>query len=182
MKPNPLKMLALLFSVSAAGFYVWHASRKDPAQSQKPVPVTQADDFTEPLAGLDVTGKERDTATDNNQPETLIQSGKNPNRIIRAEEVKQLEEPKPACVVTAAEVEAIRKSMLSTSKSGRIMGDADIRRMLEVQPEKKVQVKPETLMRSSKSIDAILRKDDVKQLAEPPGEPEKNTNTQPSRK
>jgi hypothetical protein len=108
MKPNPLKMLALLFSVSAAGFYVWHASRKDPAQSQKPVPVTQADDFTEPLAGLDVTGKERETATDNNQPETL--------------------------------------------------------------------------MRSTKSIDAILRKDDVKQLAAPPGEPEKNTNTQPSRK
>ncbi len=70
----------------------------------------------------------------------------------------------PARVVTDDEVRAQRELMLSSSKSGIIMNDQDIRRMLEVQPPTAQQ---DALLGSTKNPSRLLKSEDVKQLVEP---------------
>lgn len=162
MKTKLLKIPVLLFTVSAAGMYVWHASRKNAVPPAEPA---ATNDFTSPMPG----GR----------------------------------------VVTDEEVRATREKMLKSSKSGLVMNDEDIRRMLESQPPPMQQadanqtvrlmgstknanvltpdeakllipsdagrekqpavppVKPGALLQSSKSIDSILRGEDVRKLVEP---------------
>jgi hypothetical protein len=64
-------------------------------------------------------------------------------------EAKPLSE-KPV-VVTDEEVKASRKAMLSSSKSGRIMGEEDARKMLEKQKRIEFQPSANDLAPSSKS-------------------------------
>ena len=57
--------------------------------------------------------------------------------------------------------------LMSTSKSGRIMSDDKIREMLEERKKEELRhKKARKLMPSSKSIDAILKPEDVKEIIE----------------
>ena len=83
-----LPVAVLLFSLSAAGVYVWKSSQKDkvmPAKQEATADPSQGD-FVE-----------------------------------------------PKIIVTDEEVRARREAMMSTSKSGIIMSEEDVRKMLEEQ-------------------------------------------------
>jgi hypothetical protein len=108
----------VLFSVSAAAAYVWHASHK---QSRK----------TTPAAVVEENG------------------------------------PTPAPLVMDEEVRVTKESMLSTSKSGIIMQDSDIRKMLDDQKTAAARQEQERLlMPSSKSIEAMLSGSESKDIIE----------------
>lgn len=122
-----LKILVVLFSISAAAAYVWHASQKRPT-----VPA---------------------------QVESMTTAGK----------ADQDDSPF-APVVTDEEVRVMKESMLSTSKSGIIMRDGDIRKMLEAQRAAGSETKPlpqgAGLIPSSKSATSIIPPSDLKDLIE----------------
>lgn len=84
-----LPVAVLLFSLSAAGVYVWKSSQKE-----KVIPAT-----------------EKTVAADLSQADVVEQK----------------------IVVTDEEVRARREAMMSTSKSGIIMSEEDVRKMLEEQ-------------------------------------------------
>jgi hypothetical protein len=132
MKHPLLTIPVVLFSISAAAAYVWHASQRN---STEPAPATaaevaveaEANDFSSPL------------------------------------------------VVTDDEVRAVRESMLSTSKSGRIMKDDDIRKLLEAQKSAGMELKASppgsVFIPSTKNPSRIIPPSDLKNLIENNGEP-----------
>ena len=111
-----LAAFVLLFSLSAAGVYVWKSSKKK-------------------------------TVPDPSQEHTT----------------------KPRILVSDEEVHAMRDAMLSTSKSGMIMSDSEIRRMLESQKNNEEyelfpKAKPDThdLVPSSKTRIFLIPKEQLK--------------------
>jgi len=91
-------------------------------------------------------------------------------------------EPMDARVVTEEEVKATRERMLRSSKSGIIMSDADIRSMLESQPEPEKEtttIKPGTLMGSSKNPHRVIRIEEVREIVQPGAETEKKPDANP---
>jgi hypothetical protein len=140
MKHPLLKIPVVLFSISAAAAYVWHASQKN---STEPAPAASA--------GVAVEAE----ANDFSSPQ----------------------------VVTEDEIRAVRESMLSTSKSGIIMKDDDIRELLETQKSAGFEPKPSppgsVFIPSTKNPSRIIPPSVLKNLIENNGEPPAPNNPLP---
>lgn len=129
MKLQILRVCVLLVSISAASVLVWNATRdQKPKENRKDEVISQ---------------------------ESMLGSSK--SKAVGVD-LFEFEQETYVYEVTDEEVKRTREAMLSTSKSGRVMSDDQIREMLE---ERKKEKK---LMPSSKSIDAILRPEDVGKL------------------
>jgi hypothetical protein len=137
-----LSALVLVFSLSAAGVYVWKFSQKN-APTPTPPEVVKDNETLPPLMAENAA--------------------------------------EPSIIVTDEEVRATRERMLSSSKSGLVMSEEDVRKMLEKRkkeemkgaenPLQKLAPEAEDLVPSTKSpgraitpeglrrgVDAIQRK------------------------
>ena len=135
-----LRVCVLLVSISAASVLVWNATR-----DQKP----------------------KQTQEEKKISPKKMQGSSKVREIIGADVIEEITQETELPIVTDEEVKNTREAMLSTSKSGRVMSDDQIREMLE--NRKKFELKHEKeqrFMPSSKSIDAVLRRNDVEGLIE----------------
>lgn len=131
MKIQIFRVFVLVVSISAASVLVWNAARdKKSKQVQKEGVIS---------------------------PSSMQGSSK--SKAVGLDIFEFVEEP-AVTAVADEEVEKTRNAMLSTSKSGIIMSDDEIREMLEAQKKER------KLMPSSKSIDAILKPKDVEEMVE----------------
>lgn len=167
----------LLVSISAASALVWNATRDKEAT---------APDSSAPLGSGEMQGSTKSKAVvdpgnlkffepDRVDANDLIESPKS-GGVIEPEDISIIaESAEPEPKVTDEEVTRTRDMLMSTSKSGRIMSDDQIREMLEnkakLKAEMVVESKPH-LMNSSKSgpamtIDEFLRFMGAKQKASP---------------
>lgn len=150
MKIRILRVCVLLVSLSAASVLVWNATR-----DQKPIEAKESkqEDKISPKK-MQGSSKVR-----------VIIDSDNIKEITQPEAYEFLIGPDSGSAVTDEDVTKMREVMLSTSKSGRVMSDDQIREMLE--DRKKVEPKHEKeqrFMPSSKSIDAVLRPEDVEKI------------------
>ncbi len=155
MKNRLMKFLVLFFSIAAVSAYVWHATqRKQPA----------------------VTHSHPESQENHNG---LMLSGSKSAAAVRLEDVKELKQifkdqkeqaplpaPVEAPVISDEEVKRVRDNMLRSSKSGMVMSEEDVRKMLEKKAESP-QNPPGAgeLAPSSKSM-RIASPEEVKELAE----------------
>lgn len=153
----------LLVSISAASVLVWNATRnRRPAErgSKDTISPTEMLGSSKSKAiGKELFDYEPENAVDAN---ILVPSSKSA-LVLDADEAIDIIDGSIFSKVTDEEVKRTRDMMMLGSKSGRVMSDEEIRKMLENQK------KPRKLMPSSKSIDAILRPDDVKEVIEGSG-------------
>ncbi|MCE2959703.1 MAG: hypothetical protein ACK46A_08195 [Akkermansiaceae bacterium] len=163
-----LKVLVLLVSISAASVLVWYAARnKKPAERDGRDAISAAEmqgSSKSKIIGQVFLNVESEDTLDAN---ILAPSSKSAG-IIGPDDISEIvESDEGEFKVTEEEVSRMRDMMMSTSKSGRIMSDEKIREMLEDQKKEEFKhEKSRKLMPSSKSIDAILKPEDVKEIIE----------------
>jgi hypothetical protein len=145
MKIQILRACVLMVSISAASVLVWNATRD---QKPEEVEEKQEEDKISPKK-MQGSSKARVVI----DPENIIE-------ITQEETGESQKTPHSDSTVTDEEVKRMREAMLSTSKSGKVMSDDQIREMLE---ERKKEIK---LMPSSKVSSAILRSKDLEEMIE----------------
>jgi hypothetical protein len=162
-----LKVIVLLLSVSVASVLVWNAARnQNPAKRGSKDTISPAEmqgSSKSKAIGQDLIDFEREEVVAHDLAPSSKSGG-----LIEPEDIQEIvESDKSASKVTDEEVKRTRDMMMSTSKSGRIMSDEKIREMLEQQKKEELEYKKDRkLMPSSKSIDAILKPKDVKEIIE----------------
>ena len=152
MKNRLTKFLVLLFSIAGVSAYVWHAAQRENQPS--PPPIAENEQSQEPLM---LSGSKSAAILDSEETKVLL--GNQPVQSTKSEPV---EKPR----VTDEEVKEVRDNMLRSSKSGMVMSEEDVRKMLEKRAESP-QNPPgaEVLVPSSKSM-RIASPEEVKELAE----------------
>jgi hypothetical protein len=149
---NPLKVLVLLVSISAASALVWNATRnKKPAERDGKDAISAAEmqgSSKSKIIGQVFLNVESEDTLDAN---ILAPSSKSAG-IIGPDDISEIvESDESAPKVTDEEVKRMRDMMMSTSKSGRIMSDDKIREMLEDLKKEELKPKPDPhLIPSSK--------------------------------
>lgn len=159
-----LKVVVLLLSIAGGSLVVWNATRdkgannKDEISSKEMIGSSKSK-----MTGLDLHGFDSD----------YLQASPKSGPIMDPEDVAEIVEDEPSEItVTDEEVKKMRESMLSTSKSGRIMSDDKIREMLEGQKREKAKAKAQAipeqnLLRSSKSFSgSIIEGAELKKIIE----------------
>ena len=155
MKNRLMKFLVLFFSITAVSAYVWHASQRKQTTALQSTP-----DNTENVDGLILSGSKSAAAVRLEDVKELKQIFKD------QKEQAPLPAPVEAPVISDEEVKRVRDNMLRSSKSGLVMSEEDVRKMLEKRAESP-QNPPGAgeLAPSSKSM-RIASPEEVKELAE----------------
>jgi hypothetical protein len=152
MKNRLMKFLVLFFSIAAVSAYVWHATqRKQPAVTHSH-PESQ-----ENHNGLMLSSSKSAAFLLQEDAKEIL--GNQPKEVT-------LPTPVEAPVISDEEVKRVRDNMLRSSKSGMVMSEEDVRKMLEKRAESP-QNPPGAgeLAPSSKSM-RIASPEEVKELAE----------------
>ena len=151
MKFKILRICVLLVSVSAASVLVWYATQNNKLDQEKNKTTISPEEMQGSSKSKVIVGADKIREMSQDEAEGFI-------RDIEANN---------GPTVTDEEVKRTRDMMMSTSKSGRIISDDDIRKMLEEQKKAESEIESKLrLMPSSKSIAPILEPEDVKKIVE----------------